>query len=355
MASDSAYERKIIIHAGYPKTASTALQLGLYQSREILKKVGVELPEVALDHHSYAGKHHITELLLLLGNSNRSDRQRANPRFSDPQVTLQLLQRELRDLTNCTVILSDEACALLPDESLLLLREILADWHVQPVFYLRRQDKYLQSMWAQAIKIGISSVSFDAWMEAFLMDDPEQFPTAYDPNYMRTLQRWEHVFGRDNMFVRPFEAQQLRGNILEDFLSILGVDASQLGELLVPHDANQSPSIKTLEVVRQLLAYMDQALPLANQRKQQLVSILLKSADDMGWNSERLNLVDKEKYERLMSLYDPINQQVAERYLQAPTLFKDTFKHSPLTRCHLDSEQQDYLRFFEHTLRYLIL
>ena len=115
-----------------------------------------------------------------------------------------------------TVILSSEHLIhLRSPEEFGRLKEVLAAMGPRPVrivIYLRRQDAYYVSSYAQHVRGGSTA----NWRSA------ESFENLV-LDYRVLLDRWESAFGRESICVRVFERGQMAGNdAVADFMAFVG-------------------------------------------------------------------------------------------------------------------------------------
>jgi len=180
--------RRIFLHIGQPKTATTTIQKFLAINRHELIKNGWLYPDAGRQYDA----HH------LLGNFFR-----ARPLHwigpADPQAVKVALLQEI-DETGCdNIILSTESLYFTerPD----LFAEYLRDFDVTVVMFLRRQDEWIESAYQENLKNGKN------WL------DPEKFLVSQKVSldYAGRLNIWAAAFAKNKMLVRSFErtAEQL--------------------------------------------------------------------------------------------------------------------------------------------------
>jgi hypothetical protein len=66
-------------------------------------------------------------------------------------------------------------------------------------------------------------------------------------------------------------------------------------------------------------------------------------ADGLGWNAQRLNLIDQRRYDLMMGIYGEGNKSVAQTYLGRDDLFRDPFVDRPVTTFDVDEYTTDEL------------
>lgn len=121
-----------------------------------------------------------------------------------------------------TVLLSSESLSgwkKVPN-SLEFAKEIFNN--IKVIIYIRRQDLWLESLYQQFIKTGqlSSEDTFGIWIEKFMSSNKR----SYACDWLKQLNYWSNVFGKENIQVRVYEKSQFNNeNIIEDFLLQLDV------------------------------------------------------------------------------------------------------------------------------------
>ncbi len=319
-------QKKLYIHIGYPKTATSTIQHTLHRNHKLLRQHGYYYPLSGLIG---AGKHS-------LADSIQEKHRRSK---HDPEI--HKLIREMRDAPARNIILSAEAFASFSSDEIRDLRTLCEDFNPWIVVYVRRQDLFLQSIWSQRAKSGQLILSFPDWVDNLLeqLDEVNRKTedgaklTRFSPDYRYTLDLWSRIFGTDHILVRPFERTQLHPNMLVDFLQTCGMaDTSWLPD--VPH-LNVSPGIKTVEVLRQFSLKVPRD---ANMERtyRAVFATMRDRADEMGWNNSKFDLLTPELHERIMSVFREGNDEVAHTYLGRDTLFSEVFTQKTVAVFTLD-------------------
>lgn len=199
---------RIIIHIGSTKTGSTSIQSFFENNRPALLRHGVYYPEVGLYHQP-----------------GRPHKQAGHADFSPEAVSG---SSKLRDhvesaIALCagkihTVILSSEAFFL--SQHATKLATHFSRYHVEVAVYLRRQDDWLNSQYAEFVAggaVGRVNVPMNEWLESDL--------TLKRMDYLSKLRSWENLVGRENIHVGVFDRTSLNDHdIVSDFLSLTGLE-----------------------------------------------------------------------------------------------------------------------------------
>lgn len=112
---------------------------------------------------------------------------------------------------------------------------------VRLVVYLRRQDKYLQSLYKQAVTSG-RKADFATWRAQY----------GFRGDYFSVLRQWADAFGADSIVVRPYERDGARVDVTEDFFHVLGIDVADELKRRKQRVHNPSPRRELLELFRAL-------------------------------------------------------------------------------------------------------
>ncbi|PHP26819.1 capsular polysaccharide export protein, LipB/KpsS family [Limimaricola cinnabarinus] len=227
---------RLILHLGATKTGSTLLQHLLDDNRAELLRAGIWYPEVGL-----------------FWQEDRPHKQAGHARFMEAaaQGTLELRQHILDGLALMkgrihTIILSSEAFFLNPKS--LALPEYFEDFPTEMVVYLRRQDEWANSQYAEFVAGGAINAKksrFSTWLQ--------EAETRACLDYGRLVRNWESLLSKDALHVRRY--QRVRGgswSITDDFAETAGLP--QIAALPAPlrqkhNDARLSAA--HVELIRQ--------------------------------------------------------------------------------------------------------
>ena len=138
-------------------------------------------------------------------------------------------------MTREQLILSGEAIATLKEPELQALRDYLLDRaeRVQVIAYVREPVGYISSMYQQHIKMG----------------QRRMLTMLPAPRYRQKLEKFQHLFGAENVTFRPFDRDRMvGGSTLTDFADQIGIAA--------PADnvvANESYSLDAIRLLWRML------------------------------------------------------------------------------------------------------
>lgn len=186
----------IYLHIGLHKTGTTAIQQFLKLNTAALEATGYYYPTTGRDNIA----HHT------LGSCLWPDQKRGDywPK----------LKAELEKSTCGNAVISTESLEYLREESQFkYLAEQLQGHTVTIIIYLRRQDHFLVSSYAQDVKARGFTCDIKQYYKQTL--------ARYD--YSILLNRWAKYFGQENISVRVYENEQLPNGLIVDFLDTLGI------------------------------------------------------------------------------------------------------------------------------------
>lgn len=207
---------RILIHLGATKTGSTTLQHLLEDNRPALLRKGIWYPEVGL-----------------FWQPDRPHKQAGHARFVVEAAagTQDLRRYLLSGLAQMpgqvhTIVLSSEAFFL--NENSAALAQHFRDFDVEMVVYLRRQDEWANSQYAEFVAGGaISSTSLriEQWL---------QLPaTRRCLDYEALLKNWQQHLPQAAIHLRRYlRSPGNDWNIIEDFVAATGL--SELADLPPP-------------------------------------------------------------------------------------------------------------------------
>ncbi len=267
--------RRLVLHAGLPKTGSTSIQRFLNANASALGDQGVLFRPTAdrrnrRDHN-----------FLAVAFWNRVQRIYAD-RYGDDLERLQRdsldawtgLLDEFRSGDHDTLVLSGEfftRAAVGPMAE--FAREHLDDFDVRVLFYLRQP-----------------STHYVSWLQQHLKGSNTLMPFGRKrSHWARMLRMWTRV---GDVTIREFDRSALvGGDVVEDFASVLGVDITGFER---PTDANESISAEGMDLLLEHRRIHwpngpDRIMPESLQLVDQIRSIEAAHADDLVLTKARLN------------------------------------------------------------------
>lgn len=312
---------RLLLHIGTHKTGTTSIQRFCVANRDTLRANGVWYPPADVGGFpSHYAHHRIAHAIA--GRDDVHDRDDAAEFFDR-------VRSKARD--DETVLISAEPLyrhmlpdptgrggqqALSADESdtrfrnyAAAVRDCLGDFDVTVLVMVRRQDLFLESLYAEQVM----STGFTRTIERFAT----QRRALLD--YDARLDGWADAFGEDAISLRVFESSKLAAPIEQVFVEWLGVewtDQFQFGER-----HNVTPS-RTFVEFKRMMNIHGQSVPINNRYRrwvEQLSTALDRDAvPDLG----RYYLQPEDRMDLLAQFSDG-NRAVARRFLDTDTLFDD--------------------------------
>ena len=182
--------KTVVIHAGFHKTGTTALQHSLKASGDLLKRAGYRYPIVD------QGTSQSGSVLALAGRG--WGWQARGSKVIPKKVWTKLVKQSLAGKDN--VILSSEFFSELDEAQVREVREAFDGVKVQVVFTMRALDKIFPSTYQQGLKSG-SSYSYEAWLERTTTYYYGEQKTGFwkRNRHALVISRWMQIFGAENV------------------------------------------------------------------------------------------------------------------------------------------------------------
>lgn len=185
--------KELIIHPGFHKSGTTALQESFAANRDRLAELGIFYPSIgAKAHHRVAWA--LTQKPW--GWSKRGG-ERIPEKLWDGMV------RRISSASQNTALLSSEFFSELDGEKLRKIRSDVKDRDVKALFTLRPLAKLLPSSYQQYLKYGIT-IEYEDWLRAIL-DKPGESkvsPTFWKRHsHGKVIARWVDTFGASNVTI----------------------------------------------------------------------------------------------------------------------------------------------------------
>ncbi|MEM8792586.1 MAG: hypothetical protein AAGE80_13285 [Pseudomonadota bacterium] len=229
------YDR-IFVHIGYFKTGTTSIQRCLSSNRELLNEQGVFnwgvdynfrlafevepqcLEEVYIQNDVFSREERTELKAEILAEINK--------RFAEG------LERGCRE-----AVISSEFLCYLEEDGLRKLKTWLEEWagSIQIIFYIREHVSCALSKRSSAARFG---------------NPIAQRLINYRSDYDAMLKEWRKLFAVGDIDVRIFSRETLlNGDILDDFFSVIGVDASKFTRDDRSNNSISEFGIEVLEVI----------------------------------------------------------------------------------------------------------
>ena len=218
------------VHIGTPKTGTTSIQNFCVDNEKLLEMQGYCYPLFPYSYKSVAKVRNGHFLFGMITDENGTrDKEKEAANYKGGMQKLHELFR-----TYDNIILSDEDIWRHMDQTKKTLMAELKEeadksgFALHIIVYLRRQDKFMSSLWNQQIKQGtLTQYTFDEYYA--------QVNREVRLDYYGKLEHLSSIVGKENITVRRFESNRFEGgNIYADFLSAIGLTLT--GEYNIKQD-----------------------------------------------------------------------------------------------------------------------
>ncbi len=204
---------KVYIHIGLPKTATSSIQSFLYDNAPFLDQHGYHYIQTGLNHSLKC--HH--DMIWKLGlHKGPSYVEKDIEKYKDEII--ENLSAEVANTEGKDLILSSELLTFVHDfKRLRPLLDIFKNKKIKFILNLRRQDKFLESLYQQVVKDGIS-LEFGEWLHR------SRGIGDYDMLIKRLLQ----ITSKKDIIVDIFDTRIPDLHPIESFLLSLGFDRNYI-------------------------------------------------------------------------------------------------------------------------------
>lgn len=214
--------KELIIHAGWHKTGSTAIQEWCVRNADLLGQHGILYPT---GPDLMWGGHH--KMAWALGV--------AHP-FADPKFDAAAFLRDQLQRADKTLLLSSEDFEFLPEKGIRQLRELTGGLTVRIIAFARNVIDYLLADYQQNVRMAAVCYPHDIYRFAF------QFDAYTRMNYFALTQKWVRHFGQGAVELHRYSRRE--GSVIQSFKTVLGhPDLASLDD-----KANANPSLSAVSV-----------------------------------------------------------------------------------------------------------
>lgn len=294
----------LYLHIGTPKTGTTAIQEFCRLNGRALEKRGFCYPGFPSDYALPNGRF----LRWWIGTEKKED-----PRdlLRAWQGKMERLARLFRRYPN--IILSEEMLWCVPESRRSDLWGKLKEeadargFDVRVIVYLRRQDQFLTSYWAEQVK---SCWGGGTWSKMRWEDVLARAGSYSWLDYCAKLEGIAAYFGRERIDVRIYERERFPGgDIIADFMGALGLPL-EADYRLPKGDDNPSIGGNAMEIKRII-----NALPEHDGRMEAVARRI--ACDCYAWERSRArySMFSPEELEAFLRRYEESNRRVARDYL----------------------------------------
>ena len=292
--------KRIYLHIGYPKTGTTAIQMFLRSNWESLIEQGIYYPvDPMLESKRYPGN-----LLPLVVSLNDSLNNPDGIEYSAEVLYSRLIENV--EKYDCPInIVSAEDYYRISSADITELHKQLRDYECKIIIYLRRQDKFVTSIYFEAVKSGHLH---------YCMQSEEELYENYDLTtllYDSYLDRWIEVFGRENIIVRLYEPKRFpEGNVIFDFADIVGID---LEHTSIPDRINVSIDRETCVLLQHIYLMHGDG---SSKNVRELANKILESAKSNKHSQGLISFLSPEQRKNFLNQFVDSNKIFADQFFK---------------------------------------
>lgn len=287
---------KVILHIGWHKTGTSSLQTFLLNNKTVLlEHHGILFPDTGLisnAHHKLAWS--LQDPLISQWAKKVSFRIPAEEIFT-------VLFTECRNKNAGTVLISSEEFSQTEKYRIERLASVLKEHQVTIVAYVRRQDKYLESLYNQLIKTSFMRYKLD--FSRFIGNKIKEGGL----NYMDYFSQWSEAFPGAEFIIRPYEREWLPQNdICHDFLACV-IKSENNNFSFNPKEENESLGFRSVEFLKRM-----NRISLSGSQHDKMVSLLKEMEKE---ESKHRGLLSGEERQHILNVFQHSNQQFSAQYL----------------------------------------
>lgn len=335
----------VYLHIGLPKTGTTALQIFLYDNQDVLESHGVSFPDFGLRYKDSSFRKNGRFLIAPNISNGTKD-------FSRPSDEYEPTLNKIAELgkTYDKILITDEGIWHLSMKREHFWSDLKSDFEsrgldLKVIVYLRRQDSFVQSLYAQRVRETKKPFTF----EEYLNSEVQKWPL----DFKERLDHISDIVGRDALIIRLYEKAQYQGpehTLFSDFLDIFGLtiaDGFRLGE------ETHHPSLDgTYLELKRLLNFLPENIKGSALHKS--LFEMLKTNPTVQ-PKEKTTRFQSGKQQIFLNQFALSNSQVAREYLgrEDGKLFYEEVPDLPQEQISTEALLKDSLIIYGRTLQQL--
>ncbi|MGK0298760.1 MAG: hypothetical protein ACI9XC_002383 [Gammaproteobacteria bacterium] len=239
-------KRRLILHIGTHKTGTTTIQHLCWRNREELLDNGWLYPFNGRPKYDFRPGHHLLSFSVL--QKPMEQRPYWAQKITSINVTEEWdkLMEELSTFPDKNVILSSEAIGGCNMESIETIKNIISNFDVSIVIYLRNQRDYLISSYKQRVKKSGYTQSFREFVKGRIILNSN----------LKMVGRWATIFGDECINIRLYDKVVESSGLMQDFFNIMGLPDSIILGMSLNERINSSPNDNTTYLIRKINSYI---------------------------------------------------------------------------------------------------
>ncbi len=213
----------VYLHIGLPKTGSTTIQVFTCDNREVFEKFGICYPlfDYSYEMVSFRRNGHFL-FAPYVNEDGKLDRTRPAAEYEEGLNKLEEISKQYDK-----ILLTDEGLWWGSHTRENFWEQLKEDMNkrgldVRIIVYLRRQDSWIESHWAQNIRDGRTCLTMHDYLD-YMKD------RGYPLDYYAYISKFAEIFGKDHLHIKILERGQFKGaehTLQSDFLDIFGLSLS---------------------------------------------------------------------------------------------------------------------------------
>lgn len=297
--------KTLTLHVGTHKTGTSSLQRFLFENADRLAERGYDYPIDGVCYRPHSGHSPLAHALAGTRPGwwpadapipSRAEATRAiRQRLSGSELAHGILSSE-HFFTHITPARLHEAVVGVADT-------------LRVIVFLRPQEEFLASRYAQLTRVGWHARSLEEFVSAELEDHRGY---CY---YHHALSALAEVFGREQVQVRTFSGAQPRARLFADFLGAIGLQLEPAFSL--PEARNVSPPAALIRVMATIQRHVD-----APQPRRAALNRRLARAWVAAESQPRQRLIGSARARAIRAHFGPDNARVAGEFLGRSKLFE---------------------------------
>ena len=340
----------LLFHIGTMKTGTTSLQHFLYENIEILRDVGWDYPDFTKDLPEFYDK-----------VKNEKSKNGIYFYGLDLKDGVDIKSEKWQKVWECIGKHLEERNVIISAEEMSIYgyKDILQEAkkrfkRVEVIVYFRRQDKLIESVWTQFMKMNLTR-TFSEFLDSLnkgdeSITDIRNLTDIKDSLfYYERICEIEEIIGVENLHIRVYEKEQFMGqrkDVISDFLYTMGINLAW-DEIIEPMVTNERLGDGYTEIKR-IFNKLDNTMPeLQIQNKTyylwQLTEAFREKKSETGYFTE------EERYNFLKEFQEQ-NEMVAKKYLKRADgkLFYDNRIDYPKRLVQANSFEEDMIKTFAY-------
>ncbi len=284
------------LHIGLPKSGSTSIQSMIFANRKQLARHGIYVPEASTNGYRRADHHMLA--WEFIGKSAPRDVEGHREALKSELVR----QRNPDHILITSEYFQDKLGSVPYIENLRAYFAALG-YRLRIVAYVRPQPEYINSNYAQNVKLLFNKLGISEYVERSLNLDRFDYQKHLLPAFL--------VGGIDVVY-RPFNRKIMERGIGADFLNTLGLDDQAIAGMRLPTVENVSPGPKTLALCLAISRRLArEGIELDDDNRYKASRVLQDLGDDLDWNAVKFAGITRKAAQRMRRRFITGNDKFA--------------------------------------------